>query len=314
MFARCARVEPAVMRACSLPRYFTDSFLSCCSIDTPVPIGMVSVPLAPLTVTAPAATLTVTPLGRSMIRLATLDISAHLDQCACASGDDAQDFPALADRVRRLVGHHALGRGHDHRAHAAEHAWNLVLAAIDAQPRPAHALDPVDHRTAVVVLQVDRQNRLAVVLRQAKVGDIALVLQHLENRRLQFRRGDAEAGLARGLAVADTGQQIGNRIGHAHRYSSYQLALPSPGISPRIATSRILTRASPNLRYTPRERPVMAQRDRWRLLDASRGCCCRATCAAARCSGVDFGLRISSLICARLVAYFFATRARRNSR
>src|ERR1700689_3200841 len=294
MFARCARVEPAVMRACSLPRYFTDSFLSCCSIDTPVPIGMVSVPLAPLTVTAPAATLTVTPLGRSMIRLATLDISAHLDQCACASGDDAQDFPALADRVRRLVGHHALGRGHDHGPHTAQHARNLVLAAIDTQPGPAHALDAVDHRAAVVVLQVNRQHRLAVILVEAEVGDITLVLEHLQDRRLQLRRGDGDAGFTRGLAVSDTGQQVGDRIGHAHRYSSYQLALPSPGISPRIATSRIFTRASPNLRYTPRERPVIAQRERWRLLDASRGCCCRATCAAARCSGLDLGLRMSS--------------------
>ena len=78
MFARCARIEPALMRACSLSWYFTDSCLSFCSTDTPGAIAIVSAPLAPLTVTLPAATLTLTPLGRSMTRLATLDISAHL--------------------------------------------------------------------------------------------------------------------------------------------------------------------------------------------------------------------------------------------
>src|ERR1700733_12798677 len=308
MFARCARVAPARMRTALSPWNFTARVLSFCSTDTPEPSTSESVPREPFTVTPAGVTLTVTPAGRSMIRLATLDMFSF------PSGDDAQHFAALTDRMRRFVGHDALGRRYDHGAHAAEHARNVVLAPIDAQARAADTLDSIHHRAAVVVFQLDRQHWLAVITRVIEVGDVTLVLQHRKNRRLQFRRGDRHARLASGLAVADTGQQIGDRIGHAHRFSSYQLALPSPGISPRIATSRILTRASPNLRYTPRERPVMAQRDRWRLLDASRGCCCRATCAAARCSGVDFGLRISSLICARLVAYFFATRARRNSR
>src|SRR5665213_1852723 len=97
-------------------------------------------------------------------------------------------------------------------------------------------------------------------------------------------------------------------------YSSYQLALPSPGISPRIATSRSLQRDSPNLRYTPRERPVMAQRLRWRLALASRGCVNSAICAASRYSGVDFGVRMISFSCARLAANFFTVRVRRCSR
>src|SRR5580658_2662141 len=315
MFARCARVAPARMRTALSPWNFTARVLSFCSTDTPEPSTSESVPREPFTVTPAGVTLTVTPAGRSMIRLATLDMFSFPSAShGKPSGDDAQHFAALTDCMRRFVSHDALGRRYDHGAHAAEHTRNVVLAPIDAQSRAADTLDSIDHRAAVVVFQLDRQHWLAVITRVIEVGDVTLVLQHRKNRRLQLRRGDRHARLASGLAVADTGQQIGDRIGHAHRFSSYQLALPSPGISPRIATSRILTRARPNLRYTPRERPVMAQRERWRLLEASRGCCCRAACAAARCSGVDLGLRISSFSCARLVAYFFATLARRCSR
>src|ERR1022692_3192071 len=308
MFARCARVAPARMRTASSPWYLTDSVLSSCTTDTPSPSTTVKAPRAPFTVTAPGATLTVTPLGRSMIRLATRDMFSF------PSCDDAQHFAALADRVRRLVGHDTLGRRDDHGTHAAEHARNLVLAAIDPQARAADPLDPVDDRAAFVILQIDGQHGLALIARAIEVRDVALVLQYREDRGLELRRRDRHARLARGLAVADAGQQIGDRIGHAHRLSSYQLALPSPGISPRIATSRILTRARPNLRYTPRERPVIAQRLRCRLTLASRGWVCSATCAATRCSGVDFGLRMISLSCARLTAYFFTTRERRFSR
>src|SRR6476661_10348197 len=96
--------------------------------------------------------------------------------------------------------------------------------------------------------------------------------------------------------------------------SPHQLALDRPGISPRLATSRIFTRASPNLRYTPRERPVMAQRLRCREALASRGCACSSAWAATRSSGEVLGLRISSFNFARFAAYFFTIPARRFSR
>src|ERR1700734_3046827 len=94
----------------------------------------------------------------------------------------------------------------------------------------------------------------------------------------------------------------------------HQLAFDRPGISPRLAASRSLVRANPNLRYTPRERPVIEQRLRCRLLPASRGCCCSSTCAAARSSAPVFGSRISSLSSARRLAYLLATLTRRFSR
>src|SRR6185312_15021562 len=94
----------------------------------------------------------------------------------------------------------------------------------------------------------------------------------------------------------------------------YQLALDTPGSSPRATASRIFTRARPKRRYTPRERPVIAQRLRPREGLASRGSFCSFTCASARTSGEDFGLRMSSFNRARFAAYFFTIFARRFSR
>ena len=54
----------------------------------------------------------------------------------------------------------------------------------------------------------------------------------------------------------------------------YQLALETPGNSPRTTASRTFTRARPKRRYTPRERPVIAQRLRPRIGLASRGSFC----------------------------------------
>jgi hypothetical protein len=68
------------------------------------------------------------------------------------------------------------------------------------------------------------------------------------------------------------------------------------------------------LRYTPRERPVIAQRLRCRDGLASRGSDCSFACAAARSSAPVRGLRISSFSCARCAAYRFTILARRFSR
>src|SRR5689334_22537477 len=142
MFARCARVAPACARASSFA-YFTWICLSFCSMDTPVLSGRDNEPLAPFTVTASVATVAVTPCGRSMIAFVTRDMALH------SLRDDAQDFAALADRARLLVRHHALRRRHDDGAHTAEHLRQLVLTAIDAQPRPRDALEAIDDGLAL---------------------------------------------------------------------------------------------------------------------------------------------------------------------
>src|SRR6266704_824602 len=68
------------------------------------------------------------------------------------------------------------------------------------------------------------------------------------------------------------------------REASYQLALMRPGISPRSAISRSLLRPSPNLRNTPRGRPVSLQRLRSRTGEAFLGNCCCFSRASWRSS------------------------------
>src|SRR5215472_10392159 len=151
MLARCARVAPARVRVSPSTANLTCSFFSACSTDTPSVSARLSEPLAPLMVTAPAAMLAVTPAGSSIGALAILDMMFSM---SCGpSGDDAQDLAPLADRARLAVGHDTLGRGDDHRPHAAEDPRQLVLAAVDPQPRTADALEPVDHRAALEILE-----------------------------------------------------------------------------------------------------------------------------------------------------------------
>src|SRR5690348_5668988 len=211
MFARCARTAPACMRLKPGSEYLISRCFSAWVTVTPRLNGRLREPLAPFMVTDSAAMVAVTPCGRLTGALAILDMKR-----SSRLGHDAQDFAALSDRTRLFVRHHALGRGDDHRAHPAEILRQLVLAAVDPQARAADALDAVDDGTSLEILQANRQRRLRAVGFQAIVRDITLVLQHLRDSRLQLRRRELDFGLARGLAVADASQQIGNGVGHAH--------------------------------------------------------------------------------------------------
>src|SRR5437667_2870372 len=96
------------------------------------------------------------------------------------------------------------------------------------------------------------------------------------------------------------------------------MAMPNPfitrGISPRIAMSRSLLRPSPNLRYTPRGRPVRLPRLRKRVALESRGSCSSLRRAASRSSSENLTLRMSASSSARLLAYFFTASRRLWSR
>src|SRR5512137_2973418 len=95
---------------------------------------------------------------------------------------------------------------------------------------------------------------------------------------------------------------------------AYQLALIRPGMSPRIAASRILVRARPNLRNVPRGRPVMSQRLRSRLGLALRGSACRRFIASMRSSIERVWSSMIAFSSARLAAYFLTVASRLASR
>src|SRR5574343_1013612 len=87
-----------------------------------------------------------------------------------------------------------------------------------------------------------------------------------------------------------------------------------PGISPRIAISRSLLRPRPNLRNTPRARPVSAQRLRWRTGLALRGSCCSFRRASKRSSSDRLALLMTAINCSRLAANLATSLARLSSR
>src|SRR5438874_13712501 len=141
MLARWSHVAPALVRARPSASNRICSFLSVCTTETPAVSGRLSEPLAPLMVTASAAMVAVTPAGSSTGALAILDMTlSHSLRRRCTG------LPALPDRARLAVGHHAFGGGGDHRGHCAEGLGQLILAAVDPQPRGAGAVGAIGQR------------------------------------------------------------------------------------------------------------------------------------------------------------------------
>src|ERR1700682_1893500 len=260
MFATSARKVPCIALASTLAALNT-SVSPFFSTVIAVPNWRDSVPSGPLTEISPGLTFTST-FGGSLIGLLPMR-----DMFFSPSRDDAQHFTADAGGACLAIGHDAVRGRDDGDSQSVHHSRDVVLALVDAQARLRHALDFFDHRPARVVLQRDLQLRFGLVAHYGETFDVALILEHLGNRQFDLGRGHLRRGLFRELRIADARQHIGDRISHAHvspqpqlpRYSAprghctgangdhYQLALTTPGISPRIAISRSLLRPRPNL-------------------------------------------------------------------
>src|SRR2546426_5699660 len=110
-----------------------------------------------------------------------------------------------------------------------------------------------------------------------------------------------------GSACPRSGRSCSSMSPYPHLY---QLALITPGTSPFSARSRSLLRPRPNLLYTPRGRPVSAQRLRSLTGEASRGSLCSLARASSRASSEARESWMISISAARL-ALNFATVWRR---
>src|SRR5690606_5272481 len=164
MFCSSARVVPASARP------LRDSGMATLrrspSRSTVMPAGsswLIS-PFLPLSVTRLPFTVTSTPAGSLIGSFATRDMSG-------SSRHDADDFAAHALGAGLAVRQHALRRGHDGDAQAAQHLRQLVLGAVAAQARRAHALEALDDRPALEVLEVDGERLLRAVPVHAVAGD-----------------------------------------------------------------------------------------------------------------------------------------------
>jgi hypothetical protein len=163
--------------------------------------------------------------------------------------DDAQHFAADMAGAGFAVGHDALGRRHDGHPKSVHDLRDVVSSPVDAETRPGHTVDPLDHRPASVILQAYHEQRLAAVFADGKVFDIAFVLQDLGDGNLYFEDGMATEAL---LAIWAFRMRVSmSLIGSLILISfspAYQLALIIPGTSPCSANSRSLPRPKPNFR------------------------------------------------------------------
>src|SRR5690349_1342273 len=211
MLATSARMVPDIALAwLELPSALHFSSSPSFSMPTFGSIERAMLPSGPLTEIWVGVMVTSTPFGSGMGFLAIRDM-------ALSSGDDADHFAADTGGARLAITHDAL-RGRDDRdTQAVHHARQVVAPLVDAQARLGDALQALDHGLAGVVAQADAQLLLAVGLAHREVLDVALVLEHLGDGGLQVRAGHAHLHLPHHLGIADTGQHVGNRVGHAHR-------------------------------------------------------------------------------------------------
>src|SRR5579871_6500155 len=189
--------------ACSSPFF--------CSMVIPRGSLIFSFPLGPCTSTESEARATFTPAGTAIGFLPIRDMKNSF----WFLPNLAQHFAAHMRLARGAAGHHALGRGHDADAHAADHWPNLGRAEIAPAARLRHAAQVGDHAALVRRVLEEEAQRLArlVFLDQLVGGDVALFLEDAGDFHLQLRGGYIDARVASFRRVANPCQQIGNGIG-----------------------------------------------------------------------------------------------------
>src|SRR5688572_6079242 len=211
MFASRARTVPDIASACrELLATLTSTRFSTFSTFTCGVSFWVSVPSGPLMEISPGASVTSTLSGSTTGKFPILDMAS------VPLRHDAQHFATDAQPARLAVRHHALGRRNDGYAESVHHTGHFAGAPVDAQPRPAHALDFLYHRFSSVILQADFEQRLALVLAHREILDIAFVFQHLRDRGFHPACGHRHRLLFRALRIADAREHVGDRIAHRH--------------------------------------------------------------------------------------------------
>src|SRR5438105_2602489 len=239
-------------RGCSL-RPETMLCPSFSSIRISASSSRLSSPLGPLTETRVPSMRISTPEGMATGILPTRDIgSPHV----------AEYFATHAAAAGFLTGHNALRRGEDGDTKAAVDARDLALGRIDAQPRPAHALEAHDDRLARGgISEMDANIFVRAFAADLEVADIALVLEDLSQRYSRLGGGHVCVIVAGHERVPDPGEHVGDGIGN---HFAYQLDFFTPGIWPSRANLRKQIRQRPNLRMYARGRPHRRQRLRRR--------------------------------------------------
>src|ERR1700733_8830294 len=218
MQAMIARVVPHIMRLrVSRLRGLTTTLLASTLTSTSSDSGIFCSPSLPFAVIMPPAMATCTPAGISTGYFPTRDIRAVPLEHA------AEDFAANIGSASLGIAHHALRRGQDGNTQAGIDPRQFLDLRIHAAAGLGDAIDLLDDRFALIVLQLDAQLRDTwTKLLRSITPDEALTLQHTQHVLPQLRRRRHTDRVARALSIADAGQHIPDGIGHGH------LAVPLP--------------------------------------------------------------------------------------
>ena len=105
--------------------------------------------------------------------------------------DECQDFAADVCCASSLVGHDALGSGHDCNTQATQDAGQLVSTSVDTQAGLGDAAQAGDDLflAGVVVLQGNVNNALVAVIDQLEGLDVAFVQQDLSDCLFMLEAG-----------------------------------------------------------------------------------------------------------------------------
>src|SRR2546426_4313699 len=181
-----------------------------------------SVPLGPSTRTTPSAAWTRTPCGRGTGCLPMRDIFSLLPDRAEYFATDVR-VPGVA------VDQEPLG-GREHAdAKAAEHGGNLLRPDVDAEARPADALQAPDHRPPLgVIAELDAEDRPWFGLDDGLAGGVTLGHEHFGERLLLPGPRHVDGPLARGAGVADAGEEVGDRVRQHGRLTRSPSRGPEP--------------------------------------------------------------------------------------
>ena len=148
----------------------------------------------------------------------TLDYGLGEQSIGYGVYDQVADFAADMELTGLLVGHDALGCGHDGDTQAAQHPGQLLGAGIHAQAGLGHPAQVGDDLllAGLDVLQGDADDALGPVADGLEVLDIALVQQNLGDGLLHVGSGDIHGVMLGVVRVADAGEHIRNGIGDLH--------------------------------------------------------------------------------------------------